>query len=269
MKKLRKSFVVMVVFGAFLLGLAPLNVTNASHSWANYHWARSTNPVALAVGDNISPVWDGHLDVAVSDWNISPVINLTKTVGLTNPKNCKPVAGRIEVCNAKYGKNGWLGLAQIRVSGDHITSAVAKLNDTYFNTSPYNTPVWRQFVMCQEIAHDFGLDHQDENFSNPNLGSCMDYTNNPSGPLSNEHPNTHDYDELLLIYEHLDALIAALTQTSGKNQEEAGVDFSDPKEWGKEIRYDSSGRPNLFENDLGKGKKIITHVIWVDSVEGK
>ena len=26
----------------------------------------------------------------------------------------------------------------------------------------------RQLVMCQEIAHDFGLDHNDENFSNTN-----------------------------------------------------------------------------------------------------
>ena len=48
-------------------------------------------------------------------------------------------------------------------------------------------------VMCQEVGHDFGLDHQDENFNNPNLGTCMDYTNDPS---TNQHPNAHDYEEL-------------------------------------------------------------------------
>ena len=59
-------------------------------------------------------------------------------------------------------------------------------------------------MICQEIAHDFGLDHQDENFSNPNLGTCMDYTSDPEGPPSNEHPNQHDYDQLESIYSHLD-----------------------------------------------------------------
>jgi hypothetical protein len=40
--------------------------------------------------------------------------------------------------------------------------------------------------MCQEVGHTFGLDHQDENFNNTNLGTCMDYTNDPS---TNQHPN--------------------------------------------------------------------------------
>lgn len=63
--------------------------------------------------------------------------------------------------------------------------------------------------MCQEIAHDFGLDHQDENFSNQNLGSCMDYTNDPDGGgaygPSNERPNQHDFDQLVSIYAHADS----------------------------------------------------------------
>jgi hypothetical protein len=58
--------------------------------------------------------------------------------------------------------------------------------------------------MCQEIAHDFGLAHQDETFNNPNLGSCMDYTSDPDGPPSNEHPDAHDLLQLQTIYAHLD-----------------------------------------------------------------
>ncbi len=42
--------------------------------------------------------------------------------------------------------------------------------------------------MCQEIGHDFGLDHQDENFNNPNLGTCMDYTNDPLGATVERAP---------------------------------------------------------------------------------
>ena len=33
--------------------------------------------------------------------------------------------------------------------------------------------------MCQVGGHDFGLDHQDEDFINANLNTCMDYTNDP------------------------------------------------------------------------------------------
>ena len=231
---------------------------------------RSNNPVVLGVGDNVSSTWDGYLNNAISDWNISTVTQLTKTPGLTNPKTCKPVKGRIEVCNAKYGRNGWLGIAQIWISGSHITQAVSKMNDTYFSVSPYNAPAWRQLVMCQEIAHNFGLDHQDENFNNLNLGTCMDYTNNPKGPPSNEHPNTHDYEELEIIYSHLDAASTTLTtKITGGNKDETDIDFFESKEWGKEVRKDSHGRVSLYERDLGRGKKIITHVLWVDSIESK
>ena len=142
------------------------------------------------------------------------------------------------------------------------------MNDTYFNTSRYNTPAWRRMVMCQELAHDFGLDHQDENFSNPNLGTCMDYTDNPSGPPSNEHPNAHDYGQLEIIYAHLDSAMSALaSKINNGNQENNETDFSDQAEWGKELRKDSRGRTSLYERDLGHGKKVITHVLWVDDLE--
>jgi len=96
------------------------------------------------------------------------------------------------VCNARYGNNGWLGLAQIWINGSHITQAITKLNDTYFNTATYNKPEWRNLVMCQEVGYTFGLDHQDENFDNPNLGSCMDYTSDPSGDIRGGLDRGHD-----------------------------------------------------------------------------
>lgn len=98
-----------------------------------------------------------------------------------SPLKLVTASGVVEICNLKYGQNGWLGIAGISISGSHITKAYTKLNDTYFVMAQYNTTAHRQMVVCQEIAHDFGLDHQDENFSNTNLGTCMDYTNDPSG----------------------------------------------------------------------------------------
>ena len=68
------------------------------------------------------------------------VLDTTLVTGSNpRPKNCKPVSGRVEVCNASYGNTGWLGIAQIWVNGGHITQGVTKLDDYYFNTVPYNT----------------------------------------------------------------------------------------------------------------------------------
>jgi hypothetical protein len=201
--RVRSGITVAVTAAVIMVGL--VSPASANHSWGGYHWARTANPFTLRVGDNVDANWDAYLDTAISDWSASAVLDLAKVAGSARPKSCRPTAGRIEVCNSKYGGTGWLGVAQIWLNGSHITQATAKMNDTYFNTPQYNTPAWRRLVMCQEIAHGFGLDHQDENFNNPNLGTCMDYTSDPDGPLSNEHPNTHDYDELETIYAHFDS----------------------------------------------------------------
>lgn len=258
---------------AGLVALAAVVVTGtvayASHSWGNYHWARQSNPFTLKVVDSVTSAWDSSLDTANADWSTSSFLNLTKENGSTSStdrRQCKPVAGKIRTCNYTYGNNGWLGLAQIWVSGNHITKSVTKVNDTYFNTSTFNTSPWRSLVMCQEIAHDFGLGHQDEDFSNPNLGTCMDYTGDPDGTLknqlSNEHPNQHDYDQLETIYTHLDSITTVgqiRPQGKGNHDDAADVDG-----WGKSIRKDEKGKTSLYEDDLGKGDKVFTFILWVE-----
>ncbi|MBI4087398.1 MAG: hypothetical protein HY434_01035, partial [Candidatus Liptonbacteria bacterium] len=121
-------------------------VAYADHSWGNYHWARTTSSFTLTLGDNVSSGWDSYLTQSSGDWSLSGVLDTVIAAGATNPKNCRPVSGRAEVCNSKYGNNGWLGIASIWVSGEHITQGTVKFNDTYFNTSKYNTPAWKQFV---------------------------------------------------------------------------------------------------------------------------
>ena len=237
----------------------------ASHSWGGYHWARTSNPFTLKVGDNVSSAWDAYLDEAISDWNPSSVLDLTKVAGGTRPKSCRPTAGRIEACSASYGNTGWLGLAQIWITGgEHITQAITKVNDYYFNQPQYNTPAWRRLVMCQEIAHDFGLDHQDETFDNPNLGSCMDYTSDPDGPPSNEHPNAHDFDQLESIYGHVDSTTTVGQVANNHPPAMNDIDFSGPGQWGRLVRSTNGGRTEVFEQDFGRGHKVVTFVIWVD-----
>lgn len=243
----------------------------ANHSWGNYHWGRTSNPLNLRVVDAVSSQWDGHLVTAIGDWNASTVIDLTEEAGSSvNPKKCTAINGKVLVCNAAYGQRGWLGIATIWASGNHITKATTKLNDSYHNFPPYNSGAWRALVTCQEVGHDFGLGHQDENFDNPNLGTCMDYTNNPT---SNQHPNDHDFDMLEGIYAHVDSVNTSATQATnfgirvpgqapvappGLN-EEAG---DSPAEWGRPIHRDGKGRPDIYVQDLGGGRKKITHVFW-------
>jgi hypothetical protein len=230
---------------------------SASHSWGNYHWARTSNPFTVKLGDNVSSTWDPHLAVASSDWSASSVLD-TAIVAGQGGKNCAAVSGTVQVCNKKYGYNGWLGIAQIWVSGSHIVKATTKMNDSYFNLSTYNKPEWRQFVICQEIGHTFGLDHQDEDFYNENLGTCMDYTNSP---VDNQHPNAHDYEQLEIIYSHLDSSTTLASSPAGAAFG-AGDDAGDGPDFGRPVRRAADGRASLFERDLGNGKKIFTFVYW-------
>jgi hypothetical protein len=250
---------------AALLALASFALfpalTLASHSWGDYHWARTSNPFTLSLGDNVSEKWDSYLDDAIVQWNRSTVLQTKEVPGSAKPRTCKPTAGRVEVCSERYGFNGWLGIAQIWISGIHITQGVTKLNDSYFDTEKYTAPAWRNLVMCQEIGHTFGLDHQDENFDNPNLGTCMDYTSNPD---PNQFPNAHDYEQLETIYAHLEATTSATggaASPSAAAEEALGAGTA---QWGRLVRSTNRGRTELFELDLAPGRKVFTFVIWAD-----
>jgi len=257
-KKGSSRFMLMLVL---ILALAafPASVS-ANHSWGNYHWARTSNPFTLKLGDNVTAAWDPYLNEAISDWNPSSVLNLTNVAGSTTGRKCRPTSGRVQVCNARYGNTGWLGVAQIWASGSHITQGTAKMNDTYFDTAQYNTPAWRRLVMCQEIAHTFGLDHQDENFSNPNLGSCMDYTSDPDGPPSNEHPNSHDFQQLESIYAHLDSTSTVGSMPTGF----ANADMHAVENWGTKVRESADGHSALYVRDFGKDFQVFTFVFWAE-----
>ncbi len=198
----------MLTKAALAIAVAAVSVTAyASHSWNNYHWARNsasfnlqTLDSTVSAGTNAN--WPVLLSAAASQWSQSNSLNLN-VVPYDNSSNgrkrCSSVTGKIRVCNASYGRNGWLGLASINLdSNGHIVKGTAKMNDSYSsywvsdaNEAPH--------VMCQEVGHTFGLGHTSEDGSSQ--GTCMDYSQSPNSTK----PNSHDYAQLTSIYSHTDS----------------------------------------------------------------
>jgi hypothetical protein len=196
----------LVVFAALATFAATLVVGSASanHSWGKYHWARTSNPFTIDLGNNTTQPWSGILSTVSSDWSQSTVLDTRVVSSNTNRTTCDPTLGRVEVCNANYGDTGWLGVAQIWIyrGGSHIAQGTVKLNDYYFGSSSYqyNNSAEQLHVICQEVGHTFGLDHQSE--TGESLNTCMDYYHNTSSSDTlSTHPNQGDYDELLCIYD--------------------------------------------------------------------
>src|SRR5262249_13497667 len=148
---LRRSLIVTLVLFTFV-GLTV--ITSANHSWNGYHWSRQSNPFTVKLGDNVNSTWDPILATTSSDWSQSTVLNTTIVAGGSGARSCRPTNGRVEVCNARYGNTGWLGVAQIWITGGtHITQGTVKLNDYYFDQPQYNSTAWRNLVSCQEVGH--------------------------------------------------------------------------------------------------------------------
>ncbi len=261
-----------IVFALSLL----TSTTNAGHSWNNYHWARTTSPFNLTVVNSTTVDWDIYVMQATSDWSASSKLNMVEEDGSTSKKDrrqCKGPSGQVRICNLAYGQTGWLGVAGISIdANNHITKGYTKLNDTYFSMTFYNNDLWKQSVTCQELGHDVGLHHQDEDFYNKSLDSCMDYQNPPHA-----YPNTHDYLELDKIYGHVDSYNSyddggstsgdggggdgGCNAPQGKGCNKSGVgDNNGDIGWGMSLGR--RGQLETFIRIDRDGTRHITHVIW-------
>ena len=261
----------------FMLGLS--SPVWADNAWGPYHWARTTTSFDLIVVNSTTSDWDGYVARATADWSESSVLNMDEdSDGATSKqvrRKCKAPSGQVRICNLAYGQNGWLGLAGISIDNNgHIVSGYTKLNDTYFSWDYYNDPGWKQSVTCQELGHNVGLSHQDENFDSDLLhfGSCMDYQDPPYWI-----PNTHDYEQLETIYGHntdsYDSYAGAGSDDGGsggscnappgKGCNKSGVGGNNGDiGWGMSLGR--RGHSETFIRIDRDGTRHITHVRWVD-----
>jgi hypothetical protein len=238
---------------------------SANHSWGGYHWARTANPFTIALGDNVSGLWDGMLATASSDWSQSTSGNPVRTTvvaGGTSAKSCRATTGRVEVCSANYRNSGWLGLAQIWITGGvHIVKGVVKNNDYYFGSSSYryNNTAEMQHVICQEIGHTLGLGHTSEDGSSQN--TCMDYYHNTSASdTTSTHPNNHDYGQLAAIYNHLDSTTTIGSASTSKGSSQG----NDASGWGRLVAGSRESGESVYELRSSASERVITFVIWAN-----
>ena len=149
-------FLLCVLFAAsFTAGLLV-----ASNQWSCFHWEVSTLSYTISVppgGDATqTAAWSTVLADEIEDWDTGTCITFN-----SGGSNIKATADF-------FGENGWLGLATIHINGCTIQSATADMNRSYLDGATY-TEAFDRHVTCQEVGHDFGLDHR----KGPKNATCM------------------------------------------------------------------------------------------------
>jgi hypothetical protein len=142
----------------------------ASNSNVN-RWNNKGSGLQLEVLNALEAQWDELFSIAIENWDSGNPDALTLSVSKVSvDESCSQETGKLKVCNGDYGDTKWRGINQVIISNGFIVSSSAKLNEFYLANADESQ---RQYTICHEIGHGFGLPHTDENFYNADLGNCM------------------------------------------------------------------------------------------------
>jgi len=173
--------------------------SNTTISWKSSLIKPNDGGLHLTILNALDDTWQDAFAVAVSDWQESDALQLTiKRVEVDH--TCKRVEGVMVVCNANFGDKGWVGINENDLINGVIVSSVSKMNEFYLNNAD---DAQRQFTMCHELGHGYGLPHTDENPYNKNLGNCLDYTDDPDDNLDPGEVNMSKLRNMYLNSERL------------------------------------------------------------------
>jgi hypothetical protein len=208
--------------------------------------------------------WDSFFVTALSDWDSAPSLSLSARTRKFDANPCGHRNSELRVCNGDYGATGWKGVNEAVFytlesnSKNYIVSSVATMNDYYMREK---SDAEKQYVMCHEIGHGFGLDHRDEVMDNADLGSCMDYTRNYSG---NSRPDDVDFENLTNMYGRYKTRTRQLRERIRTSYEAKPRKIGDnyPSQDGYFYRtrrlVRTSNQQEIYEIDLGDGFKVLT-----------
>jgi len=266
------AFIVALLL-APLVTVAPIAASDSG----GFHWARTSPQFTLQVGSDLDGPWPGILNEVVADWNKNETVTFKVVSGGTGPQECRPVTGRVEACNWRYGtQEGWLGLTRLyfNESGDHIEAATVQMNDSFFDTnSQYNNDAARRHTMCHEIGHTTGLGHV-------STGSCVN--DSQEAVFNNLHPINKDFNELARIYNHTDSTTTvAGAQAKDKKDNKKKSDKKSRKKRNRNRRQSRAQSEGFFSptsspsapNGLNgsetmtvesseDGRKVVTFTTW-------
>jgi len=249
-----RKFGELVVFSllATVLVVVPVASSLADASAANYHWARKRSQFTLKVGSSVSRNWNSYLRGAISEWNENDIVTLDRVAGRTNPKKCRPIKGRVEICSWRYGtQKGWLGLTRLYFNsrGDHIEAVTVRLNDSflYAPNSRYNNSATRRHTICHELGHSMGLEGHEDN------QSCMN--DSQHAVFNYVTPIGSDFRELEQIYSHQDGQTAVSSATV--SSEGFLVPASIPS-----VPSEGAATETLTVQKLKDGGTVVTFIIW-------
>eukprot|EP00538_Stauroneis_constricta_P006504 CAMPEP_0119570514 /NCGR_PEP_ID=MMETSP1352-20130426/43646_1 /TAXON_ID=265584 /ORGANISM="Stauroneis constricta, Strain CCMP1120" /LENGTH=739 /DNA_ID=CAMNT_0007620183 /DNA_START=998 /DNA_END=3217 /DNA_ORIENTATION=+ len=173
------------------------NASDPTDQATYYRWANEGEGLSMEVVSALDEDWQGIFEVALREWDNGSPDSLTLTSSrIAYEYECEGEDGIIKVCNGNYGATKWRGLNEVLLDRRRnlILQSSAKLNEYYLSRA---TRDQKQYTMCHEIGHGFGLPHWDEDFDNRDLGNCMDYT---SRPQDNKTPDESNFIFLVGLY---------------------------------------------------------------------
>ena len=163
MSAMRHPRVLIVLLALLALAAFPSSA-DANHSWGGYHWARTSNPFTIKLGDNVSGSWDSNARHRLV--RLEP-IHRARHHRRRRRNETEELPSHQRACRGLQRQLRQHRLARCGADLDHRRRRTSprvrsRITTTTSATRPtqYNNTAEMQHVICQEIGHTFGLDHQ-------------------------------------------------------------------------------------------------------------